>query len=77
MTTNAFGQVHTATRTQMSAVAEKVSAKLVMSEAPGARDALCYRVVPAIPEEECALLWAQITRSATVDVSQHPPGESE
>jgi len=72
MTTNAFGQVRTATRTQMYAVAEKVSAKLVLSEAPGARDALCHHVVPAIPEEDCTLLGAQITRPAAVDVSHHP-----
>src|SRR5262249_48276816 len=72
MTTNAFGQVRTATRTQMYAVAEKDSAKLVLSEAPRARDALCHRVVPTIPEEDCTLLGAQITRSAAVDVSDHP-----
>src|SRR5215831_11198194 len=37
MATNAFGQVHATTRTQMYAVAEKVSTKLTLPEAPAAR----------------------------------------
>jgi len=68
MATNAFGQVDATTRTQMYTVAEKVSTKLRLAKAPGARDALRDRMVPAIPEKDCTLLRAQVTRSATVDV---------
>jgi len=55
----------------MYAVAEKVSTKLTLPEAPAARDTLRDRVVPAKPEEEYTLLGAQITRSAAVDVGHH------
>lgn len=68
MATNAFGQVDATTRTQMYTMVEKVSPKLGLAKAPGARDALRDRMVPAIPEEDCALLRTQTTRSATVDV---------
>jgi len=71
MTTNAFGQVGATARTQMDAVAEQISAQLVLSKDPGARDALRDRVVPAIQEEDCSLLGAQIARSEAVDVSHH------
>jgi hypothetical protein len=43
----------------------------VLSESPGARDALRDRVVPAIPEQDCTLLGAQVTRSAAVGVGHH------
>jgi hypothetical protein len=68
MATNAFGQVDATTRTQMYAVAEKVSTKLGLAKGPGTRDALRDRMVPAILEEDGTLLGAQITWSATVDV---------
>jgi hypothetical protein len=55
----------------MYSVPEKVSTELVLSEAHGARDALRDRVVPAIQEEDCSLLGAQIARSEAVDVSHH------
>ena len=71
MTTNAFGQVGATARTQMDAVAEQISAQLVLSKDPGARDALRDRVVPAKPEEDGTLLGAQIMRSAAVGVTHH------
>ena len=55
----------------MHAVAEKIYPKLELSEAPGTRDTLRDRVVPAVPEEDCTLLGTQITRSAAVDVGHH------
>ena len=71
LATNAFGQVDVTTRTQMHTVAEKVSAQLDLAKAPGAREALRDRMVPAIPEEDCTLLGAQIARPVTVDVGHH------
>jgi len=71
MSANALAQVHAATWTQMYTVPEKIPTKLVLSEARGARDAVCDCVVPAIPEEDRALLGAQIARSETVGVSHH------
>ena len=71
MAANAFGQVDVTTRTQMYTVAENVSTKLDLAKTPAARNALRDRMVPAIPEEDCTLLGAQITRSVTVDVGHH------
>jgi hypothetical protein len=69
MGSSTVGQVFTAPGASVRAAGEGVPGKLVESEAPGARNAVRYGVVPAVVNEKCAFFAAEAARQATVKVN--------